>query len=174
MKMKINRPILVPTGITAFRIVLAILLLDLFVNNIKTVATGIFIFAVITDAFDGYSARKLGVVSNYGAYFDTVADFILVLTAFLTFIITGIYPYWLLILIILVFLQFIVTSKLKVLVYDPVGKYYGSFLFAVIFITLVSPPDLYNVLLEVTLLFTAISLISRYLFFIFRKRAPQN
>lgn len=166
---KINKLILVPTGITAFRIVLSIIFLYLLINDIKIWAIGIFLFAILTDAFDGYTARKLGVSSDLGAYFDIVADFILVLVAFLTFILIGIYPYWLLILIILVFLQFILTSKLKVLVYDPVGKYYGAFLFIIILITLISPTTFYNILLLITVLFTIISLISRYLFFIFRK-----
>ena len=172
--MKINKLVLVPTGITAFRIGLSILFLDLLLNNIKIGAILVFLLAIITDALDGYSARKLGVSSDYGAYFDITADFILVLAAFLTFIIIGIYPYWLLILIILVFLQFILTSKLNVLVYDPVGKYYGAFLFAVILFTLVCPPTFYNLLLTVTIIFTAVSLISRYLFFIFRKKILNN
>ena len=167
--MKINKLILVPTGITASRIILSILFLDLLINNMKIVAILVFLLAVITDAFDGYSARKLGVASDYGAYFDIVADFILVLVAFVTFIIIKIYPYWLFLLIILVFLQFILTSKLKVLVYDPVGKYYGAFLFAVILVTLICPPSLYSWLLLAIVLFTIISLISRYLFFNFRK-----
>lgn len=167
--MKINKLILVPTGITASRIILSILFLDLLINNMKIVAILVFLLAVITDAFDGYSARKLSVASDYGAYFDIIADFILVLVAFLTFIIIGIYPYWLLLLIVLVFLQFILTSKLKVLVYDPVGKYYGAFLFAVIFVTLICPPSFYSWLLIAIILFTIISLISRYLFFIYRK-----
>ena len=171
--MKINKLILVPTGITAFRIVLSLLFLDLFINNIKIWAIGIFLLAIITDAFDGYSARKLGVSSDYGAYFDIIADFILVLIAFWTFIIIGIYPYWLLFLIILVFLQFVLTSKLNVLVYDPIGKYYGAFLFAVILITLISPINFYNLLLAAIVLFTIISLISRYLFFIFRKTVKE-
>lgn len=167
--MKINKLILVPTGITASRIILSILFLDLLINNMKIVAILVFLLAVLTDAFDGYSARKLGVASDHGAYFDITADFILVLVAFLTFIIIEIYPYWLLLLIVLVFLQFILTSKLKVLVYDPVGKYYGAFLFAIILVTLVCPPSFYSWLLIAIVLFTIISLISRYLFFIFRK-----
>ena len=171
--MKINKLILVPTGITTFRIVLSILFLDLLINNIKIWAIGIFLLAILTDAFDGYSARKLGVASDYGAYFDIIADFILVLVAFLTFVIIGIYPYWLLFLIILVFLQFILTSKLNVLVYDPVGKYYGAFLFAIILITLISPSTFYNPLLVATIIFTIISLISRYLFFVFRKKVKK-
>ncbi len=167
--MKINKLILVPTGITAFRIVLSILFLYLLINGFKIWAAGIFILAILTDAFDGYFARKLDVSSDSGAYFDIIADFILVLVAFLTFIIIRIYPYWLLILIVLVFLQFIATSRFNVLVYDPVGKYYGSFLFAVILITLVSPDTFYNILFVIIILFTVISLVSRYLFFIFRK-----
>ncbi|MGB9978547.1 CDP-alcohol phosphatidyltransferase family protein [Methanobacterium sp.] len=171
--MKINKLILVPTGITTSRIVLSFIFLYLLINNMKIEAIGVFLIAAITDAFDGYSARKLGVASNYGAYFDIIADFILVLVAFLTFIIIGIFPYWLLLLIILVFLQFVLTSKLNVLVYDPVGKYYGAFLFAVILVTLISPPTFYSILLITTVLFTIISLISRYLFFIFRKTAEK-
>jgi CDP-diacylglycerol--glycerol-3-phosphate 3-phosphatidyltransferase/cardiolipin synthase len=97
----------------------------------------------------------------------------LVLIAFIAFIISGIYPYWLLLLIILVFLQFILTSKFNVLIYDPIGKYYGAFLFIIILITLVSPSDYYNVLLTITVLFTIISLISRYLFFIFHKSVKE-
>ncbi len=170
--MKTNN--LVPTGITAFRIVLSILFFYLLLNGIKIWAIGIFILAIATDAFDGYFARKLGVSSDTGAYFDIIADFILVLSAFLTFIIIGIYPYWLLILIILVFLQFILTSRFNVLIYDPVGKYYGAFLFAIILITLVSPETFYNVLLVITIIFTIISLVSRYLFFVFRKSPEDN
>ncbi len=167
--MKINKLILVPTGITASRIALSVLFLYLFANGIKIWSISIFILAILTDVFDGYSARKLEVSSDFGAYFDIIADFILVLVAFLAFIIIGIYPYWLLILIILIFLQFIVTSRFNVLVYDPVGKYYGAFLFAVILITLVSPNSFYNLLFVIIIIFTIISLISRYLFFIFRK-----
>jgi CDP-diacylglycerol--glycerol-3-phosphate 3-phosphatidyltransferase len=166
---KINRLILVPTGITTFRIVLSIIFLYLIINELKFLAIGIFLLAILTDAFDGYFARKLKVSSDYGAYFDIIADFILVLIAFLTFVIIGIYPYWLLFLIILVFLQFILTSRFNVLIYDPIGKYYGAFLFAIILITLISPSAFYNFLLATTVLFTAISLISRCFFFIFRK-----
>jgi len=170
---KINRLILVPTGITAFRIVLSVIFLYLLINELKFIAISIFLLAILTDAFDGYFARKLKVSSDYGAYFDIIADFILVLIAFLTFIIIGIYPYWLLFLIILVFLQFILTSQLNVLIYDPIGKYYGAFLFAIILITIISSSAFYNFLLATTVLFTIISLISRYLFFIFRKPAEE-
>jgi len=173
IKMKNNKLILVPTGITASRIILSIIFLYLLINNSIFWAIAVFLLAIFTDVLDGYFARKLDVSSDSGAYFDIIADFFLVLIAFLALIIGGIYPYWLLLLIILVFLQFILTSKLNVLIYDPIGKYYGAFLFAIILITLVSPSIYYNILLIIIVLFTIISLISRYLFFIFRKPAKK-
>lgn len=169
IKMKNNKLILVPTGITLSRIILAIIFLYLLINDVKILAIAVFLVAILTDTFDGYIARKLNVSSDSGAYFDIIADFFLVLIAFLAFVMNEIYPFWILILIILVFFQFIVTSKFKILIYDPIGKYYGAFLFAIILITLVSPSTYYNVLLAFTVVFTIISLISRYLFFIFRK-----
>jgi len=173
IKMKNNKLILVPTGITLSRVILAIVFLYLLINNLKILAIAIFLLAIISDALDGHIARKLGISSDSGAYLDIIADFFLVLISFLAFIISGIYPYWLLLLIILVFLQFILTSKFNVLIYDPVGKYYGAFLFAIILITLVSPNIYYNILLIIIVLFTIISLISRYLFFIFRKSSEE-
>ena len=167
--MKINKLVLVPTGITVFRIVLAIIFLYLLINSTEMWAIVIFLIAILTDAFDGYFARKLNVSSSSGAYFDIIADFLLVLIAFLAFVMNGIYPFWILLLLILVFFQFIVTSKFKILIYDPIGKYYGAFLFVIILITLISPSSYYNILLSMTVLFTIISLISRYLFFIFRR-----
>jgi len=41
---------------------------------------------------DSYIARKMNCSSPEGVYFDTTADFILILTAFTAFVIKGIYP----------------------------------------------------------------------------------
>lgn len=168
--MKTNKLIIVPSTITGFRFLLAIIFLYLFINDLKIGAIAAFLLATITDAFDGYSARKFSVESTIGAYLDIFADFFLVLLAFIVFLIKEIYPYWILILIILVFLQFLVTSKFKILIYDPIGKYYGAFLFAIILITLISPSVYYEFLLILIMIFTIISLLSRYLFFIVRNK----
>lgn len=168
--MKTNKLIIVPSTITGFRFLLAIIFLYLFINDLKIGAIAAFLLATITDAFDGYSARKFSVESTIGAYLDIFADFFLVLLAFIVFLIKEIYPYWILILIILVFLQFLVTSKFKILIYDPIGKYYGAFLFAIILITLISPSIYYEFLLILIMIFTIISLLSRYLFFIVRNK----
>jgi phosphatidylglycerophosphate synthase len=165
-----NKISLIPSLITSIRVILAFVLLYSIINNFGVLSITLFLIAIASDAIDGYIARKLGVTSPAGAYFDIIADFILVLTVFVAFVIDGIYPYWILILIVLVFLQFIASSKFKVLIYDPLGKYYGSFLFLMIFITLLPIESLnYNLLLSLIVVFTLISLLSRYLYFIFRK-----
>ncbi|MBI5681037.1 MAG: CDP-alcohol phosphatidyltransferase family protein [Methanobacterium sp.] len=171
--MKINKSSIL-NGITTSRIVFAFIFLYLFVNGLKIESIAVFLVAILTDVFDGYFARKFDLSSSAGAYFDIIADFILVLIAFTAFILHGIYPYWLLILISLVFLQFIVTSKYKLLIYDPIGKYYGAFLFLMILITLIVPTSaFYDFLLYFIIIFTVISLMSRYLFFIFRKSVAE-
>ena len=172
--MKKNYFNLIPSGITISRIILAFIFLFLLLNNQLRLSIAIFIIAIFTDALDGYLARKLDAKSSAGAYLDIFADFFLILIAFIAFIFSGIYPYWILILIILVFLQFLVTSKYKILVYDPIGKYYGAFLFIIILITLISPDTYYGFLLAIILIFTLISLISRYLFFIYKNKDNKN
>jgi phosphatidylglycerophosphate synthase len=168
--MKTNKLIIVPSTITGFRFLLALIFLYLFINDLKIGVIAVFLLAIITDALDGYLSRKFSVESTLGAYLDIFADFFLVLLAFIAFLIGRIYPYWILILIILVFLQFLVTSKFKILVYDPIGKYYGTFLFAIILITLISSSIYYGVLLIIIVIFTIISLSSRYLFFILQNK----
>jgi CDP-diacylglycerol--glycerol-3-phosphate 3-phosphatidyltransferase/cardiolipin synthase len=97
---------------------------------------------------------------------DITADFLLVLTAFSAFVVKGIYPLWALLLISLMFTQFIVTSILGRILYDPVGRFYGTFLFAVIGVTLALPkPLVYFSLLAGVLAMTIVSVTSRSVFF---------
>ncbi len=157
----------VVSGVIAIRVVAAPLFLYTFVNNLTTWALGIFLFAVATDALDGYVARRLGGASPFlGAYSDPTADFVLVLAAFSAFAMKGIYPFWTLLIIIAMFTQFILTSRLERPIYDPVGKYYGVFLFCAIAVTIALPDSaVCHAVLVGILGFTVASLISRFLFF---------
>ncbi len=47
-------------------------------------AIGIFIFACVTDALDGYLARKFGQVTVFGSYIDPLADKLLLVSGFLS------------------------------------------------------------------------------------------
>jgi CDP-diacylglycerol--glycerol-3-phosphate 3-phosphatidyltransferase/cardiolipin synthase len=141
------------------------LFLVTFTNDLWTWALGILLVAVLSDAVDGLVGRRFGGASPLlGAYSDPVADFTLVLAAFTAFVLKDIYPGWLLLLIIAMFAQFVLTSRLAGPIYDPVGKYYGVFLFGAAGLTVVvRSADVQQALLVLILAFTVASVSSRAL-----------
>ncbi len=82
-------PINLPNLVTLLRIVLIPLIVGVFylpdtwlMDEGKNIAaTAIFIIAAITDWLDGYLARKLNQMSAFGAFFDPVADKLVVVGA---------------------------------------------------------------------------------------------
>ncbi|MCL1864139.1 MAG: CDP-diacylglycerol--glycerol-3-phosphate 3-phosphatidyltransferase [Defluviitaleaceae bacterium] len=60
----------------------------------------LFVVAAITDAVDGYLARKLGQVTNFGKLMDPLADKMLVCAAFIAFTYTGSMHAWVTIILI--------------------------------------------------------------------------
>jgi len=72
------------------------------------IALVVFIFASITDAYDGYFARKFNTVSRFGIFLDPLADKILMITAFMSFVFLDLVPLWMVIVIIL--RDFMVTA----------------------------------------------------------------
>ena len=61
----------------------------------------IFIIASVTDAYDGYVARKYREESPLGKFLDPLADKILMSAAFISFVVMGLIPLWMVILVIL-------------------------------------------------------------------------
>jgi CDP-diacylglycerol--glycerol-3-phosphate 3-phosphatidyltransferase len=82
-------PINLPNLITLLRVLLIPLIVGVFYlpdawlsfEGKNIAATAIFIFAAITDWLDGYLARKLDQMSAFGAFFDPVADKLVVVGA---------------------------------------------------------------------------------------------
>lgn len=50
------------------------------------------VFAELTDMFDGMAARKMNEVSDFGKFFDPFADTLFQITCFLCFVIEGVFP----------------------------------------------------------------------------------
>ena len=159
------------SSVIALRVVCAGLVWYSLVQNLSAWAVGVFLFACATDAIDGNLARRWRVSPSLGPFADPLADSVLVLASFSAFVSQGIYPLWTLLLIGVMFLQFVWTSGCKTPVYDPVGKYYGLFLFAAVGVTLAVPwPEVRLATLVGLPVFTAVSLGSRIMFLLRRAR----
>jgi len=97
-------PISPPNQLTLFRILLTpVFVYFLFLNDPvnKQIALGIFIFAAITDWYDGYVARRWGFITRWGKFLDPLADKVLTSAAFFSFVAIGYAELWMVILIVI-------------------------------------------------------------------------
>jgi len=86
LKKKILESIGHPNSLTMFRVAAVPLLISLMLSPSKVcgfLAAIVFSVAAITDYFDGYVARRFGLVSNLGKILDPLADKLLVSSAFI-------------------------------------------------------------------------------------------
>ncbi len=100
-----------PNKLTLLRIILTVVFLFfLFAHGVacKIIALAVFIAAALTDYFDGYIAKKRGLVSDFGRFMDPIADKVLVLSAFLAFVEMGLIPAWMV--MIIIFREFVITG----------------------------------------------------------------
>jgi cardiolipin synthase len=58
-------------------------------------ALGIFALAGLSDAADGFLAKRFGFATRFGRYLDPAADKLLMLASFLTLTLMGVAPLWL-------------------------------------------------------------------------------
>lgn len=86
----------IPNQLTLLRILLTPVFIYLFLKRSPVdqfSASIIFLIAALTDWYDGWYARKFGVISRWGQFMDPLADKIVVLSALVTFAILG-YVFW--------------------------------------------------------------------------------
>ncbi len=91
--------------ITLSRIVLGFVFLGIFILDrffflngglnsfyMNVLSFVVFLIAIITDGLDGFVARKLNIVSDFGKHFDPIADSIFFIIVFATFVYIGLMP----------------------------------------------------------------------------------
>lgn len=93
----------VPNKLTLFRIFLIPVFIVVMLLNIPNkflIACIIFIVASITDAMDGWMARKYNLVTDFGKFMDPLADKLLVISALTCMIEAGLVASWMVIIIV--------------------------------------------------------------------------
>lgn len=101
-----------PNKITIARVFMIPVFLVIYLNQsipyANIIAAIIFVVACLTDALDGYIARKYNLVTNFGKFADPLADKLLVCSALICFVQFDLVPAW--IIIIIIFREFIISG----------------------------------------------------------------
>ena len=139
----------IPNILTVMRIFLTpIFIICLFSDffGAQLWALVIFIVASITDAYDGYLARKNNMVTDTGRFLDPLADKILVSSAFISFSIMGLIDIWMVALIIfrdlfVMGLRFLMSRRGFIMITSKIAKsktgvQVGIIIFTLLFLTL--------------------------------------
>lgn len=93
-----------PNKITITRVFMIPIFLIIYLNSSipegNYIAAAIFIIACLTDALDGFIARKYHLITNFGKFADPLADKLLVCSALICFVELKLVPAWIIIIII--------------------------------------------------------------------------
>ncbi len=91
----------IPNIITLFRLMLISPIVCTLLIHQYRIAFILFFIAGLTDAVDGYLARRFHWISRWGAIVDPLADKLLMVSTFLTLGYLGVFPLWLLAMIVI-------------------------------------------------------------------------
>jgi len=92
-----------PNQLTVLRIILTPVFLYFFLSDNPfyiQISLAIYLVAALTDWYDGWLARKFNYITEWGKFWDPLADKILTSTVFIGFVIVKLLPLWMVILII--------------------------------------------------------------------------
>ena len=111
-----------PNLITVARILLVPVMVWAIVSHEMLVAFVLFLVAGVSDAVDGFLAKRFDMASELGAYLDPLADKTLIVSIYVTLGIAGKIPLWLVILVVsrdimiigAIMLSWLLGSPLKV------------------------------------------------------------
>jgi CDP-diacylglycerol--glycerol-3-phosphate 3-phosphatidyltransferase len=88
-----------PNQLTMLRVVMIPFFIAALMTGHSYTAAGLFAAASLTDALDGYIARKYHLVTNFGKLMDPLADKLLVVSALVCLVELGDIPAWMVIVI---------------------------------------------------------------------------
>ena len=88
-----------PNKLTTMRMILVPVFIVLYLTGYSYASAAVFVIASLTDFLDGHLARKYNLVTNFGKIMDPLADKLLVTSAFVCMVQTGIVPGWMVIVI---------------------------------------------------------------------------
>ena len=84
----------IPNLITTGRILMVPIVVWAITSGSYLLAFWVFVVAAISDAVDGFLAKRLGAASEFGAYLDPLADKALLMSIYVTLGIAGLLPLW--------------------------------------------------------------------------------
>lgn len=89
----------IPNLITLARILLVPVVVWAIAAGAMDLAFLLFLVAAISDAVDGFLAKRFGMKTELGAYLDPLADKVMIVSIYITLGVTGTIPFWLVILV---------------------------------------------------------------------------
>lgn len=100
----------IPNAVTLFRIALVPMAIWLIINDKAQSAFWVFVIAGVSDAVDGFLAKRFGWETELGRYLDPMADKLLLISIFVALGILGQLPSWLVLCV--VFRDIIMTAAI--------------------------------------------------------------
>jgi cardiolipin synthase len=95
-----DRRVSIPNIITLFRILLVPVIVWAIASNEMEIAFAIFVIAGLSDAVDGFLAKRFDMASELGALLDPLADKALLVSIYVSLGIWGAVPRWIVILVV--------------------------------------------------------------------------
>lgn len=89
----------VPNALSILRIILTVPVVMTLLNHYYYLAIILFLIAGITDALDGWIAKRFNCQTRLGSILDPMADKLLLVGSFITLFVIGLLPLWLLMLV---------------------------------------------------------------------------
>ena len=135
---KVKRQI--PNMVTILRLISLVIGFILFINDKIVLSLGLYILGAISDAIDGYLARRLNAYSKIGQYLDAISDKLYFLSLIIILLINNNY-----LIIIVLFMEIIITiinyliiKKNKKVFTERVGKFKTTLLMITLILGIIS------------------------------------